>query len=394
MDFDLSEYDDFRAEIAAWCAGRWPGGVGPRIWPDGPRGETWKREYRKSMKALGERGWLCGGWPVDHGGGGWRVLKQAVFDEMAAFHRIPGTGLTNSGASIIGPTIMLYGSDQQRRDYLPPIARGEVRWALGFSEPDAGSDLAGLRTRAVLNGDEYVVNGAKVWNHSSDTELMLLLARTDPNAAKHRGITQFIVPLQTTPGITVQPILDLVGRERWTLVTFEDVRLPRSAVIGQVNRGWYQQTTSLDLERAQLGWLGEARRTLQEVIELAGRVPRNGRPALRDPFVRDRLGALAVEVEMARWIAFRVAYLQDRGEIPNAPASMSKLWTSEVQQRIQRAGVELLGAVGLLEDGVPVAIDSHRWNLEYWEAIGTTIAGGTSEIQRNIIATRGLGLPR
>ncbi|MFN8533563.1 MAG: acyl-CoA dehydrogenase family protein [Dehalococcoidia bacterium] len=394
MDFDLSEFDGLRDEVRAWCAARWPNGVAPRIWDDGPRGEMWKQDYRAAMRALGERGWLCGGWPVEHGGGGWRVLKQAVFNELAAYYRIPGTGLTNSGTSIIGPTIMIYGSADQKRAFLPPIARGEVRWALGFSEPDAGSDLAGLRTRAVIDDDEFVVNGSKVWNHSSDTELMLLLARTNPAAPKHQGISQFILPLMGTRGVTIQPILDLLGHERWTLVTFEDVRLPRSAMIGEINRGWYQQTTSLDLERAQMGWLGEARRSFDELLSLARRTNLSGGPALADSFVRDRLGALAVELELARWIAYRVAYLQDRGEIPNAPASISKLWTSEVQQRIQRAGVNLLGVVGLLAEGSQYSVDRGVWNLEYWEAIGTSIAGGASEIQRNIIATRGLGMPR
>ncbi len=289
---------------------------------------------------------------------------------------------------------MIYGTNQQKESYLPLIARGEVRWGLGFSEPDAGSDLAGLRTRAVADGDEFVINGSKVWNHSTDVDLLQLLARTNPDAPKHKGITQFIMPLQNTPGVTIEVILDLTGQDRWTLVTFEDVRLPRSAVIGEVDRGWYQQTTSLDLERAQMGWLGESRRNFEDLLTLAKTLSKNGKPILHDPYVRDRLGELAIAMETARWIAFRVAYQQDQGLIPNAEASMCKLLTSEVQQRLQRTGMDLLGPNGFYTSGSPWAVADGVWDLEFWEAIGTTIAGGTSEIQRNIIATRGLGLPR
>ena len=394
MIFDLNEYDDFRAEIAAWCADRWPGGVATKFFADGPRGDDWAAEYRKTMKGLGDQGWLCGGWPVQYGGGGWRIMKQAVFNEAAAYHRIPGTGLSNGGTSIIGPTIMIYGTEEQKQRYLPGIAHGELRCGLGFSEPNAGSDLAGLQTRAVADGDDFIINGAKIWNHSTDSDLMLLLTRTNADVPKHKGITQFLLPLKTTPGITIQAIDDLTDNERWTLLTMEDVRLPRSAVLGEIDKGWYQQKTSLDLERAQMGWIGESRRLIEELVDTAKTTFRNGKPLIKDTFIRDLLGDLAVQLEVARWTTFRAAYLQDMGLIPNAEASMSKLHSSEVQQRIQRAGLVILGPAAHQRSQQHYGPDNGRWDWEYWDGTGTTIAGGTSEVQRNIIATRGLGLPR
>lgn len=394
MEFDLREYDGFRDEVVAWCRQKWPpDGLAPPIRVGGRSEKQFWEEAAECQRELGERGWLTGAWPVEYGGGGWPRVKQAFFNELAAYHRIRGTGNANLGVSTIGPTIMIYGSEEQKKTFLPKIARGEIRWSQGYSEPDAGSDLASLRTRAVADGDEFVINGAKVWNHSQHADYIFLLARTDPEAPKHKGITQFILPRQT-PGVTVQPILDAYGNERWTLLTLEDVRLPRSAVVGEVNRGWYQTATSLDFERSQMAWVGQARRLLHDLIAYLKGKTKHGQPLLKDPFVRDAIGAELVNLEMARWFGYRIAYLQDQGKVPNAEASMSKVFATETQQRIQRLGVNLLGPLGLLSKGSPWAEADGLWDEEYWSAPGTTLAGGASEIQRNIIATRGLGLPR
>jgi alkylation response protein AidB-like acyl-CoA dehydrogenase len=394
VEFDLREYDAFRDEVVAYCKQKWPpDGLAPP-YRAGRRAEAvfWE-ESAQCQRELGERGWLTGAWPVEYGGGGWPKVKQALFNELAAYHRIRGTGNANLGVSTIGPTIMLYGSEEQKREFLPKIARGEIRWSQGYSEPDAGSDLASLRTRAVADGDDFILNGAKVWNHSQHVDYIFLLARTDPDAPKHRGITQFILP-RHTPGVTVQPILDAYGQERWTLLTLEDVRLPRTMVVGEVNRGWYQTVTSLDFERSQMAWVGQGRRLLMDLIAFLKTKTRQGRPVLADPFVRDQIGDLLVCLEMARWLGYRIAYLQDQGKVPNAEASMSKVFATETQQRIERLGVNLLGPLGLLSAGSPWAEQDGLWDESYWSAPGTTLAGGTSEIQRNIIATRGLGLPR
>ncbi|MFN8533160.1 MAG: acyl-CoA dehydrogenase family protein [Dehalococcoidia bacterium] len=391
MEFDLHQYDDFRAEVEAWCRSKHPSGVFPPRRGDEPR-QRRIAETRILQRELGERGWLCGGWPAEFGGGAWPKVKQAVFNEIAAYRGIPGTGRDNVGVSTIGPTIMIYGSDQQRDFFLPRIAHGEIGWAQGYSEPDAGSDLASLRTRAVADGDELVINGAKIWNHSQYVDYIFLLTRTDPDVPKHKGITQLILPRQT-PGITIQPILDAYGQERWTLLTLEDVRLPRSAVIGELNRGWYQTATSLDFERSQMAYVGTARRSLETIVRAASG---GGQPLT--PFLRDRIAELAVQLEGARWLSYRVAYLQDQGlaQTPefSRAASMSKVWACETQQRIQRFGVELGGPLGLLSAGSEWATLDGLFDEDYWAAPGITFAGGTSEIQRNVIATRGLGLPR
>ncbi|MFN8532508.1 MAG: acyl-CoA dehydrogenase family protein [Dehalococcoidia bacterium] len=394
MEFSFKDHDEFRNDVVAWCKQKWPPhGFAPPM-RVGQRAETdfWK-EAEECQQELGERGWLTGAWPVEYGGGAWPRVKQAMFNELAAYHRIRGTGNANLGVSTIGPTIMIYGSDEQKEKFLPMISRGEIRWSQGYSEPDAGSDLASLRTRAVADGDEFVINGAKIWNHSQHSDYIFLLTRTDPDVPKHKGITQFILP-RHSPGVTVQPILDAYGQERWTLLTLEDVRLPRSAMVGELNRGWYQTATSLDFERSQMAWVGQARRLLEQLIEGLKTETRHGQPVLGDPFVRDTIGHELVCLEMARWFGYRIAYLQDQGRVPNAEASMSKVFATETQQRIQRLGVNLLGPLGLLSQGSEWAKMDGYWDEEYWNAPGTTLAGGASEIQRNIIATRGLGLPR
>lgn len=392
MDFDLSDYGEFRTEVEAWCRTKHPGGQFP-VQRGGESREARIPEVRRIQRELGERGWLCGGWPTAYGGGAWPKVKQAVFNEMAAYHGIPGTGRNNVGVSTIGPTLMIYGTDAQRNELLPKIAHGEIAWSQGFSEPNAGSDLAGLQTRAVADGDDFVINGAKIWNHSTYVDYVFLLARTDADAPKHKGITQFVLP-RTSPGITIQPILDAYGNERWTLLTLEDVRLPRTAVVGEVNRGWYQAATSLDFERSQMAYVGSARRFYETILGMAAKRSKHSKPLTRDPFVRDLLGELAIQIEMARWLSYRVAAIQDEGRQPNAEASMSKVWACETQQRIQRAGMAIIGALGHMSEGSQYAELQGLIDEEYWGAPGTTLAGGASEIQRNIIAQRGLGLPR
>ncbi|MCL6650197.1 MAG: acyl-CoA dehydrogenase family protein [Chloroflexi bacterium] len=396
MEFDLSAYAPFQAEVEAWCRSQHQNGFFPPHRAGRSRAEA-TAEKRRVQRELGERGWLCGGWPVEFGGGGWSKVKQAVFNEVAAYRGIPGTGRDNVGVSTVGPTLMIYGSPAQQVEFLPRIARGEIIWSQGYSEPNAGSDLAALETRAVAAGDFFLITGTKVWNHSQDVDYIFLLARTDPAAPKHRGITQFILP-RHTPGVTVRPILDAYGDERWTLLILEEVRLPRTLVVGEVNRGWYQAATSLDFERSQMAYVGAARRTLETLIQLARTHQRGGQPLAADPVVRARLGELAVQLEGARWLSYRVAFLQDQGQVGtpefSRAASLSKVWACETQQRLQRLGVELVGPLGLLSAGSPWAVLDGWLDEEYWGAPGTTLAGGTSEIQRNIIAQRGFGLPR
>lgn len=391
MEFDFSAYDDFRREIEDYCKAKWPpDGFAPFMRPAESQDAMWQ-EMNISQKELGDRGWLCGAWPVEYGGGGWPRMKQAVFNETAAYHGIRGAG--GLGISTIGPTLMIYGTEEQKSHFLPKIARGEINWSQGFSEPNAGSDLASLQTRAVADGDDFVINGAKIWNHSTHAHYIFLLARTNPDVRKHAGITQFIVP-RNSPGITIEPILNTNRLPGWTLLTLEDVRVPRSAVVGEVDRGWYQSTTALDFERSQIRWVGEARRMLRRLVQFASAKKREGKPIIEDPYIRDQIGAISIDIEASRWLSYRIAFMQDQGLMPNAEASMSKLFATETLQRLQRLGVNLIGPLGLLSAGSEWAELEGIFEREYWAAPGQTFAGGASEIQRNIIATRGLGLPR
>jgi alkylation response protein AidB-like acyl-CoA dehydrogenase len=283
---------------------------------------------------------------------------------------------------------MVHGTEEQKRRFLPPIARGEVVWCQLFSEPGSGSDLASLQTRAVADGDDFVVNGQKIWTsgaHHSDWAI--LLARTDPDAPKHRGITYFLVDMKS-PGVEVRPLVNMLNGHAFNEVFLENVRIPRSQVVGEVNRGWYVGTTTLDFERSGIGRFASSRRLLEELTSYARTAHRIA------PTVRFELADRLIENAVGRHLAYRVAWMQSAGRIPNYEASMVKVYGSELQQRIARTAVNMLGLGGLLWEGAHHAPLGGRYAMNYLATVAATIAAGTSEIQRNIIATRGLGLPR
>jgi alkylation response protein AidB-like acyl-CoA dehydrogenase len=289
---------------------------------------------------------------------------------------------------------MVHGTEEQRRRFLPPIARCEEFWCQGFSEPGAGSDLAGLMTRAVRDGDEYVVNGQKIWTSEGHrADYMILLARTDQEAPKHRGITFFLVDMKT-PGITIRPLVNLMGSHHFNEVFFEDVRVPATNIVGEENRGWYVATTTLDFERSGISRTMLGLRMYEDVVEFvrARRAAGEGWAARAE--VWHKLAEIQIEFAIARLLAYRVAWLQASGKVPNYEASMAKMYATEMNQRFCDTATNLLGLGGQLEpesDAVPL---QGRIERAYMAALSYKIAGGTSEIQRNVIATRGLGLPR
>jgi len=340
-------------------------------------------------KRLAAQGWLTAAWPREFGGRGATQLEQLILKEEV-FRA--GATLPGAGVNLVGPTLMVHGTEGQRHEHLPKIAAAAVRWCQGFSEPGAGSDLASLQTRAVRDGDEYVINGQKIWTsgaHQSDW--ILLLTRTAPEAPKHRGISMFLVDMATA-GVTVRPIRQLTGAAGFNEVFFEDVRVPAANMVGEENRGWYAATTTLDFERsgiernfvADQDW----HRIYGAVRERAGR----GLPGLPGE-KRNQLVSLRVEVEVGRWLARRVAWLQTRGMVPNAESSMSKGFNSEVGQRISEFGANAFGLAGQMLAGEGAALGGTA-AFRYLDARRLTVGQGTAEIQRNIIATRGLGLPR
>ena len=293
------------------------------------------------------------------------------------------------GIAWVGPSLMLYGTDEQKQRFIPRITGGDDWWCTLYSEPGAGSDLAALQTRAVKDGDDYIINGQKIWTsggHLADWGWMA--ARTDPDAPKHKGITMFMLDMKT-PGITVRPLINMANREGFNEIFFEDVRVPANQVVGEVNRGWYHMAVALDFERSGIQAFAGGRRTVEGLVSLA-----KSKPELveRRPSVRMELADRAVEVNVGTFLAYRVATMQARGMVPNHEASASKLFGSEMGQRIASTAMHLLGTAGQLRDGSPHEITDQA--SSYLQAVSGTIAAGTSEIQRGIIATRGLGLPR
>ena len=342
---------------------------------------------RRFLKKLAARGWLTLHWPQEYGGLGAGLMQQLVFNEEMGYHMAP---TDTFGASMMGPTLMHHGTEEQKAEHLSAIAAGDEVWCQGFSEPGSGSDLASLQTRAVRDGDDFVVNGQKIWtSHAQGADWCMLLARTDPGAPKHRGIS-FLMMEMRSPGVEVRPLVNMLGSPAFNEIFMADVRVPRRNLVSEENRGWYVATTTLDYERSGIGRVMWARRILEELIAY---VRERGGP--RPSSLRNQLADLWIANETARLLAYRVTWMQSRGEVPNAEASMSKLLGSEVQTAILRAGVNLLGAWGALRRGSPASPPLLGAMPEgYMATTSYTIAAGTSEIQRNIIATRGLGLPR
>jgi alkylation response protein AidB-like acyl-CoA dehydrogenase len=343
---------------------------------------------------LFEKGWVAPAWPKEYGGGGLSVMEQFILSQEFAEADAPGVG--GMGISLAGPTIIVHGTDEQKEEHLPKILRGESQWCQGFSEPGAGSDLASLQTRAVKDGDDYVINGSKIWTSGAQrANWMFMMARTDPDAPKHRGISYFLLDM-TTPGITIQPLVQMTGGAGFNQVFFDNVRVPAKNVVGEVNRGWYVGTTTLDFERSGVGAAISARKTVERIVKFAQEnADKDFITLARNPKARLELADRMVECNVLQMLVYRILDLQKRGLIPNYEASMGKLYRSELNQRIAATGMKLIGLYGLDYDASSSwAPDRAAFPRRYLGSVSGTIAAGTSEIQRNVIAQRGLGLPR
>jgi alkylation response protein AidB-like acyl-CoA dehydrogenase len=351
--------------------------------------KTYQEEYDYTMefqKKLSQKEWLAMAWPKEYGGGGASHMRQLVYNEEMAYAAAP---VGNMGIAWVGPSLMLYGTEEQRNQFIPRITGADDWWCTLYSEPGAGSDLAALQTRAVRDGDEYVVNGSKIWTSGGHlADWGWLAARTDPDAPKHKGITMFMVDMKT-PGVSVRPLINMADRHGFNEVFFEDVRIPAKQVVGEVNRGWYHMAVALDFERSGIGSFAGGRKTVERLKNVA---KQNPDLVKNRPGIRLELADRAVEVEVGTLLAYRVATMQAAGRVPNYEASTSKMFGSEMGQRISLTGMHLLGTSGLLRDGSKHQIIDQ--GTSYLSSVSGTIAAGTSEIQRGIIATRGLGLPR
>jgi alkylation response protein AidB-like acyl-CoA dehydrogenase len=391
MDFTFTAEDQaFRAEVREFIQANW--GLGDLVGGVAGESEDEFPRMRAFEKKLAERGWLTMAWPQEYGGGGASHIRQMIFREECAYHGAPGSG--GQGINMIGPCLMVHGNEEQRRRFLPPIASADIVWCQGFSEPGSGSDLASLQTRAVADGDDYVLNGQKIWtSNAQHADWIHILARTDPDAPKHRGITYFLLDMKT-PGISVRPIQQMHGRSGFNETFFENVRVPRENVVGEVNRGWYAAATTLDFERSGVGRFAGGIRTLEMLTDFCKATSIGGVPLIKKPGVAAKLAELKIEHEVGRFIAYRVSWMQGAGRIPNYEASMSKLYGSELTQRLGQAGVNIMGLYGGLYEGTRWAPLEAKMQVLYLSGASSTIAAGTSEVQRNIMATRGLGLPR
>ncbi|MEP7215885.1 MAG: acyl-CoA dehydrogenase family protein, partial [Anaerolineaceae bacterium] len=286
-----------------------------------------------------------------------------------------------------------HGTDEQKAEHLPPMLRGEVAWCQGFSEPGSGSDLASLQTRAVRDGDDYVVNGQKIWTSGAHrADWMFILIRTDPDAPKHRGISYLLLDMKA-PGVSVRPLINMAEGHVFNEVFFEDVRVPVRNRIGEENRGWYVGTTTLDFERSNIARAIAAHKNVDRLAKYVKSRAAAGRPVSDSQ--RLEVAERAIETSVCELLSFTVISVQARGGVPNMEASMNKMYGSELSQRLAYTEMHLTGLSGQLRTPVGLEAESGiRATMNYLNTIPSTIAAGTSEIQRNIIATRGLGLPR
>ncbi len=345
---------------------------------------------RQFLLKLRDRGWWGLAWPKEYGGQERSAIEQWIFVDELEGAGAPMLPLT---VTSVAPTIMRVGTEEQKREWLPRISRGEVEFALGYSEPDAGTDLASLRTRAVLEGDHWVINGQKMWNTMAHTATHNWLAvRTEPDAPKHKGISIMIVPMDA-PGVSVQPIYVWPGL-RTNGLFLDNVRVPKNYLIGERGSGFYYAAMALNFERLSIGSVAMTRRFFRQLVDLVRVLRVNGRPLKDEPWVRERLARLAVDIEAARMLSLETAWALDQGRVPAAESSMAKVWVSELAQRVADVGTEILGLNGQLHPNEDEAALRGRLQWLYRIAPMLAFGGGTNEVQRNIIAMLGYGLPR
>jgi 3-oxocholest-4-en-26-oyl-CoA dehydrogenase alpha subunit len=369
-----TEQQRFREELREFLATQ----LGAERMPDG-------FDQGFSQK-LAERGWIGLAWPRAYGGQGLGPIEQMIYTEEMILADAP-RAYHFTAERQVGPSLIRHGSEEQKQRWLPQIAGARASFALGLSEPGAGSDLAAVTTRAIRDGDDYVVNGQKIWTSAAHlTDYIWLVVRTDQHAPKHRGISCLMADLKV-PGVTIRPLYDMTGGHHFNEVFFEDVRVPVDRRVGEENAGWYILAEHLDFERSGIERLVDLEKLFRRVLEEAQKRATDG----LDPAVRTRLAEVYIELEVGRLMCYRVAWLQSVGRVPNYEASMAKVYGTEWSQRMVAMAMNLAGMDGIASNAGTVA-DSVREG--YLNAVSRTIAGGTSEIQRNIIATRGLGLPR
>ncbi len=398
MDLSYTAEDEaFRRKVRDWFEHNPPGPL-----------ET--HEQRRAWhRKLYDAGFIGMGWPKEYGGQAARPMEQAIVGEEMARLNIPG-GINGLGIGFIGPTLIAHGTEEQKRRYVPKILTAEEIWCQLYSEPNAGSDLAGLRTQAIRenfeDGEYYLVNGQKVWTSQAHlADFGVLLARSDPDVPKHKGISYFILDMHS-PGVEVRSLTQITGNAEFNEVFLTNIKVPVENLIGKEGQGWELAQTTLGYERGGnlLGRVVHHRASLQRLMEVCRTLPRNGGTTLDDPLVHQKLGQMLVEVEVLYYQALRVLSKADKGQRPGPESSIDKLYLSEMDKRHQELIQSILGPYGQLFEGTPVEMMLHpdgvagfqdsSWVYNFLRSRAGTIYSGSSEIQKNIIGERVLGLPR
>jgi alkylation response protein AidB-like acyl-CoA dehydrogenase len=394
MDFSFSsEEEQFRHHLRVWLQQNLPEGWGTTFRM--PKGKERIEFLRGWQRQLHEGGYLGLSWPKEYGGRGASMIELAIFNEEMARVEAPGP-LNVLGLGMAGPTIIVHGTEEQKKRYLTKILNCEEIWCQGFSEPGSGSDVASIRTRAELRGDEFVVNGQKVWTSMAHmADWCMLLVRTDQDAPKHRGISYILVDMKS-PGITVRPLRQMTGESEFNEVFFEEVHVPRANLVGELNNGWGVALTTLMNERGTASFGTQARFKIlyENLVGLAKSSTVNGREAIQDPMIRQQLAQHLIDVEILKLNCFRNFTRLLRGGTPGPEGSVLKLWWSELNQRMQDTAMTLQGPYGQLMRDSLWAVEGARWQHHFLRSKANTIEAGTSEIQRNIIAERVLRMPK
>lgn len=387
-EFDLGLAGNaFRREVHDWLANHWP----PQRKHAYEATDKTHRDYDPAFaKELGQTGWLGLTWPSKFGG-----MERSAYELLAFLQEVESAEAPRAGSPIQAAAWMIYGTPEQQARYLPELLRGEVMYGMWYSEPDSGSDLASMRTTAVRDGDEWIINGQKIWTTTYWGDYMWLAARTDPAAKpSHAGISMFVVRTDT-PGITRKPMRTMYDGE-FCNTFFDDVRIPADALVGPLNGGWQVLTGSLGIERAYVGSriLMKLVRMFEELCAEVRSSTRGGKPLKDDPVVRDALGKLASRIEVGRQLALNSINLYARGQEPTWEAAMAKVFAGELMETLAERGVDLLGMSATLSAGMPGAAMAGSWEQKLRHSLMWVISLGTNEIQRSLIAQRGLGLPR
>ncbi len=391
MDLNLTPNEQkFRDEFRQWLAVNVPAEWSKGGSTSSEDNEAYIEYLHDWQRKLYDGGWAGISWPKEYGGRGATLMEQSIFQAELARANAPQL-IGTIGLSLVGPTIIAMGTEEQKSRYLSKILSGEEIWCQGFSEPNAGSDLAALGTKAARDGEDFIINGQKIWTSFAQmADWCLLLVRTDSEAPKHKGITCLLTDMHSE-GVSVRPLRQMSGDSGFNEVFFSNVRVPAAQVLGEINKGWATGITALMNERANLGAGIQVvfKRNLEALIARSRNIERNGRPASEDPLVRQKLAQAHLELEILRLNTNRALTSLSKTGIPGPEGSTQKLYWSEMNQRTQQTAQEILGPYGQLSD-----FDNGMWEYGYLRTRGNTIEAGTSEIQRNIIAERVLGLPK